>query len=310
MPPSSGDKQGLIKPPPLKTGDHVGIISPAGPVETSQVSFGINYLESKGFAVHLAPHVYDQDGYFAGNDRNRLSDLHAMFEDPEIKALFCTRGGYGTLRFLHEIDYALIRRHPKILVGYSDITALMMALYTQIGLVTFHGPMVARFASSPDNGLAHLTELLSGREPVIIRGEGGQTLFEGRASGPVVGGNLTVLCHLLGTPFFPPLDGAILFLEERGEAIYRIDRMLTHLAQAGKLSGLAGVVGGQFLDCGDVDAVNECIASRFTESDIPVMTGLPMGHGSLNLTIPIGIDAEMDTGQMTLKTVKPHVLEA
>ncbi len=309
MPPASGDKQGLIKPPPLKTGDHVGIISPAGPVQTSQIGFGINYLESKGFTVHLAAHIYDQKGYLAGNDVDRLRDFHAMFEEREIKAIFCTRGGYGTLRLLHKIDYALIRRHPKILVGYSDITALLMALHSQIGLVTFHGPMVARFASRPENTLGHLVELLSGKKPVTIRGEGGRVLSEGRASGPVVGGNLTLLCHLLGTPFFPSLDGAILFVEERGEALYRMDRMLTHLAQAGKLSGLAGVIGGQFLDCGDLDAVNDIIASRFTESDIPVMTGLPMGHGSLNLTIPIGIDAEMDTEQMTLKTLEPHVLE-
>lgn len=303
-----GKQQALIKPPALKAGDRVGIISPAGPIRQSELSFGIAHLESAGFTVHLAPHVYDQKDYLAGDDLDRLADFREMFADPEIRAVFCTRGGYGTLRLLDRIDYDTIRRHPKILVGYSDITALMMALCKRSGLVTFHGPMMARLPSKPEHALTHLYEILAGRQPVTIHGEDGHALIGGRAAGPVVGGNLTLLCHLLGTPFFPPLDRAILLLEDRGEALYRLDRMLTHLTQAGQLSNLVGVVGGQFLDCGPMTAVNDLIETTFSKHHIPVVTGFPVGHGSENMTLPMGIRAELDTGQMTLSTLEPHVV--
>jgi muramoyltetrapeptide carboxypeptidase len=206
------------------------------------------------------------------------------------------------------MDYDTIRRHPKILVGYSDITALMMALYRQSGLITFHGPMMARLPSKPEDALKQLYDLLGGKQPVTIHGKDGRALLEGRAQGPVVGGNLSLLCHMLGTPFFPRLDGAILLLEDKGEALYRLDRMLTHLMLAGQLSNLAGVVGGQFLDCGPINAVNGLIKTTFSKNHIPVVTGFPVGHGSENMTIPMGIRAELDTHQMTLSTLEPHVV--
>lgn len=308
MPTAHGKQQGLIKPPALKAGDHVGIISPAGPIRQPELSFGIAHLESAGFKVHLTPHIYDQKDYLAGDDLARSADFRAIFEDPEIRAVFCTRGGYGSLRLLDRIDYDTIRRYPKILVGYSDITALMMALYRQSGLVTFHGPMMARLPSRPAHALKQLFGLLGGEQPVTIHGKDAQALLEGRAQGPVVGGNLSLLCHLLGTPFFPRLEGAILLLEDKGEALYRLDRMLTHLMLAGQFSHLAGVVGGQFLDCGPMNAVNDLIKTTFSKNHIPVVTGFPVGHGSENMTIPMGIRAELDTRRMTLSTLEPHVV--
>ena len=301
-------KGALIKPPALRRGDGVGIVSPAGPVREAQLHDGLKHLESSGFEVHMAPHVYAKGEYLAGEDPLRLADLHAMFLSPEIKAIFCSRGGYGSLRLLDRLDYHLVRKHPKILVGFSDITALLMALYHQGGLVTFHGPMVVNLASIRSSSWTHLCGVLCENHPVTLRYKEGTVLSEGRGVGPLLGGNMSLICHLLGTPFFPSLKGAILCLEDRGEPSYRLDRMWTHLAQADQLQDLAGVVVGQYVDCGDMSAFHGQLEHRFAGTGIPVVTGFPMGHGSDNLAFPLGIQAELNTEQMTLRTLEPHLL--
>ena len=308
MPNSKPQKLPLIKPPRLQPGDLIGIISPAGPVDESELKPDLEWLESAGFRIHVAPHVYDRQGYLAGDDEARLSDLHAMFRDREIKAIICARGGYGTLRLLDRIDYDLIRENPKIIVGYSDITALLMAINKKTGLVTFHGPMVRGLSALHDSSRESLFKLLSSDQPVSFGPIAGNSLISGSATGPLMGGNLSLICYVVGTPFLPSLDGCILFIEDKGEPLYRIDRMLTHLLLAGQLKGIKGLIGGEFIDCGDPFAIDDLLNTAVSDLKIPLITGFPVGHGMANLTLPLGIPARLDTDSMTLSTLEPCVI--
>ena len=308
MPPSKPQRLPLIKPPRLQPGDLIGIISPAGPVEESELKPGLELLESSGFRIHVAPHVYDRQGYLAGDDEARLSDLHAMFRNTEIRAIFCARGGYGTLRLLDRVDYDLIRENPKIIVGYSDITALLMAINKKTGLVTFHGPMVRGFSSLHDSSRESLFNLISSDQPVSFSPVAGNSLISGRAAGTLMGGNLSLICYVVGTPFLPSLEGCILFIEDKGEPLYRIDRMLTHLSLAGQLKGIAGLIAGKFIECGDPSAVDNLLNTAASDLKIPLITGFPVGHGMTNLALPLGIPVRLDADSMTLSTLKPCVI--
>ncbi len=297
----------MIKPARLNPGDAVGIVSPAGPVERSQLEADLHFLRAKGFRVHVAPHVYDRRNYLAGSDRDRLRDFEEMFQNGDIKAVFCSRGGYGSMRLLDRMDYGLIRRNPKILVGYSDITALLSAVFKKTGLVTFHGPMVKGLSALPENTWQNLLQMISSREPASFDGETGYPLSGGKATGTLMGGNLSLLSMLAGTPFMPILSGCILFIEDRGEALYRIDRMLTHLALSGSFEGLRGLIAGRFVDRGAPAAVDELIRDRFEPMGIPIAAGFPLGHGPDNTTLPLGIPAQLDTDHMTLTLLEPAV---
>ena len=308
MPNSKPKRQPLIKPPGLRPGDLIGIISPAGLVEKSELKPDLELLESSGFRIHVAPHVYDRQGYLAGDDEARLSDLHDMFRDTEIRAIFCARGGYGTLRLLDKIDYDLIREHPKIIVGYSDITALLMAINKKTGLITFHGPMVRGFSSLQGSSRESLFKLISSDQPVSFSPVAGNSLISGSATGPLMGGNLSLICYVVGTPFLPSLDGCILFIEDKGEPLYRIDRMLTHLSLAGQLKRIAGLIGGEFMECGDPPAVDDLLNTAASDLKIPLITGFPVGHGMYNTALPLGIPARLDADSMTLSTMEPCVI--
>ena len=308
MPHSKPQRLPLIKPPRLRPGDLIGIISPAGPVDESELKPNLELLESSGFRIHIAPHVYDRHDYLAGDDEARLSDLHAMFRNTEIGAIFCARGGYGTLRLLDKIDYGLIREHPKIIVGYSDITALLMAITKKTGLVTFHGPMVRGLSSLHDSSRESLFKLISSDQPVSFSPIAGNPLISGRAAGLLIGGNLSLICYVVGTPFLPSLAGCILFIEDKGEPLYRIDRMLTHLSLAGQLKGIRGLIGGEFIECGDPSAVDDLLNTLVSDLGIPLITGFPVGHGMINLALPLGIPARLDADSMTLSTLEPCVI--
>ena len=298
----------MIKPSRLNHGDSIGIISPAGPVNRSHLKMDLHFLKTKGFKVHVAPHVYDRQEYLAGKDQDRLSDLQHMFQNPDINAIFCSRGGYGSLRLLDRIDYDLIRRNPKIFVGYSDITALLAAIFKKTGLVTFHGPMVRGLSSLPETTWRNLIRIITSEQPAAAGPMKGHPLSSGKAAGPIMGGNLSLICRLLGTPFMPNLAGCILFIEDRGEALYRVDRMLTHLALSGSIQGINGLIVGQFLDCGDPAAIDHLIKERFGFMNIPITAGFPLGHGTENTTLPLGILAEMDTDVMTLSFLESSVV--
>ena len=295
-------RQPVIIPKRLRKGDQIGVISPAGAVNISELLAGIELLESWGFSVKLGKHVSNTRGYLAGEDEERLEDLHAMFENPDIKAILCSRGGYGTMRLLPRIRYDLIGQHPKILVGFSDITALLLSLYAKTGLVTFHGPVVRGLGTGSQGNGESLLRMLTSEGPfeVDLGKDGAVIVPGGRVQGPLLGGNLSLLCHLTGTPFLHPLSGTILFVEEKGEALYRVDRMLTHLMLSGELDGLAGLVGGGFEECGDPSDIRSLFEEMFSEVTFPVVLGLPVGHGPRNVSLPIGMMAILDTERMSL----------
>ena len=295
-----------LLPARLVPGDTVGVIAPAGPVSGAETASGISLLAERGFVVREGRHLYRNHGYLAGDDRSRLEDLHEMFAAPAVKAVICARGGYGTMRLLERLDYGLVRANPKIFAGYSDITALLLAFYRKTGLVTFHGPMIRDCAGMGTGPMDGLLDLLQG-SAFRSRPLSGPAVREGTARGILLGGNLTMLCHLAGTPFMPSMDGCILFLEDRGEQLYRIDRMLTHLTLGGVLKGLAGLVGGMFTDCGDPEAIAGMLGE--VTAGIPVASGLAVGHGPFNMALPLGVCAELDTTRLTLTVTGNWVKE-
>jgi muramoyltetrapeptide carboxypeptidase len=287
-------------PPAVRPGDIIGIAAPASPVEREALGRGVRTLLDWGFSPRVSEALFAGEGYFAGPDDARARMLTALFLDPSVKAIICARGGYGSPRLLPLLDYEKIRQYPKPIVGFSDVTALLCALSERCGWVTFHGPMVATLAhSDAESREALYTSLLSGVPPVI-RPRDGTTLRTGVATGPLVGGNLSTLCHLLGTPYEPAWKDRILFIEDRGEPLYRIDRMLTHLKLAGCLDGLAGLVVGDFEGVERPGDVWQVVMSLVRGTGYPVAGGFPVGHGPSNRTLALGMPAVLDAGAPSL----------
>ncbi len=301
-------KTGILKPPRLLAGKTVGLIAPAGPVTQAELQPGIEFLASRGYGISLAKHLYTRQDYTAGSDEVRLLDLHTMFEDRDVGAIICARGGYGTLRMLDKVDYDVIRDNPKPIVGYSDITALLMAIHKRTGLITFHGSMVKDSFEGKSQNLTSVLALVSNAGPLRVSLEEGEVLRSGRAQGALLGGNLSLLCRLIGTPYLPSLNGALLFMEERGESLYRVDRMLTHLRLSGLLDDVGALMAGDFAECGDTASIKELLLESTGDLDIPVVTGMPVGHGAMNCAVPIGLRATIDTDTMTLTVSEPCVL--
>jgi muramoyltetrapeptide carboxypeptidase len=287
-------------PTRLKPGDCIGIVAPASPFEEAEFYAGIGVLENMGFRVRIPEGIFARSGYFAGSDAVRAAQVNAAFADSTVQAIICARGGYGSMQILPYLDYAVIHRHPKLLMGFSDITALLCALYQRSGLVSRHGPVVTTLASAGPETLESVFNALSLNEPPAVSLETGTTLSPGKASGPVICGNLTTLCHLVGTPFLPNLNGHILIIEDKGEKPYRIDRMLTQMSLAGVFDGLCGLGIGSFENCGEVEELYEIIARIFVPFHIPILAGFNIGHGPDNIAVPFGLEAFLDAGQHLL----------
>lgn len=301
------NEKSIIKPACLLPGDNIGVIAPAGPVKEVDLKAGIGLLESAGYHVMTSPGLYKKNRYLAGDDDTRLADFNAMIEDRNIKAIICARGGYGTPRIIDKIDFELIRENPKIIIGYSDITALLLALYKRSGLICFHGPMVRDLNKDDGRNFHFLNRILSIPEPFNVDLSESRVLVQGRAEGTILGGNLSLLASLAGTPYMPSLEGSILLIEDRGEPVYRVDRMLNQLRLGNFLANISGVLLGEFKECGDSDEIERLVADFFRESDIPVVAGFPAGHGDKNITIPIGVSAEVDTSKRRLTFPEPYV---
>jgi muramoyltetrapeptide carboxypeptidase len=317
----------LVRPRRLSPGQTIGLVAPSSPPnEPEHCRFAIEVLESLGFRVRPGAHLFDRDGYFAGADAGRAADLNAMFADDTVDAVWCVRGGYGASRILPMLDYDRMRRAPKALIGYSDITALHMAIHTQAGLVSFHGPVPWR-AFTP-YALGELRRVLCeaaapvrlGAPPPFERAEGRldrdnrvTTLVPGTARGPLLGGNLCLMAHLAGTPYAPDLRGAILFLEDVDEPYYRIDRFLTQLWLSGRLAGVAGVAFGKFTRCEPSASfvqnrvLEDILAERCRALGVPAAAGLMIGHVDDQTTLPIGCLAELDADAGTLTLLEPGV---
>lgn len=297
----------ILKPPVPSRGDRVGVVAPAGPVSVEKILPGIQRLESLGWTVVPGPHLYNTGKLTAGTDEERLRDLHAMFADPGIRGIFCARGGYGSLRLLPLLDMDLIRSSPKVFMGCSDITALLMGIHAATGLVSFHGPVVRGLAEDPEGNLDVFLGWAAdpATPPSVDLGGTCRVLRPGTGSGPVLGGNLSLVTHLLGTGHMPDVSGALLFLEDVNEPLYRIDRMLTHLRLAGVFERISGFLAGDFGGSEISLEVDELLVDCVGSLDMPVIGGFPVGHGRKNLPVPVGLEARLDTDRMTLSYQEP-----
>ena len=284
----------------LARGDRVGVVATGFAVRPKALDAGLTWLSRRGLVPVPGPHVLSIDGYLAGDDRARAYDLDVALRDPELAAIWFARGGYGTARILDRIDLARLVRAPKLLVGYSDLTALFSALLARTSTVCLHAPFVAELGDPAAFHAASLNAGLAGRvtrRRVLAR----DVLRAGRARGRLVGGNLTVLCHLLGTRYMPDLRGSVLFLEETGEEAYRIDRLLQHLRMSGAMAGVRGVLLGSFNVPptarefpGDRELA-VVLRDHLLPLNVPVVTGVPSGHGRGKWTLPLGGTASFDT---------------
>ncbi len=316
----------IIKPPRLSLGDTIGIIAPASaPPDPKAIDQSVAVLEKLGFKTLLAPKVRNRLGYLAGTDRERAGDLMKMFTSKKVRAIICVRGGYGTARLLPRLDYEAIRKVPKIFIGYSDITSLHAAMFIKSGLVTFHGPMLNSDFIHPDMPKftldSFLRTLTLAEAPGSIsqgyQGPPARILRKGRARGRLIGGNLTLLCAAMGTPFQPSFDDSILFFEDLSEVPYRFDRMLTQLLNAGALNKVKGVAVGINADCDDPKAkeskehrqtLEEVLKERLLPLKIPTVMDLPFGHIPHNATLPFGIQATLDAHSGALIIEEPAVV--
>ncbi len=289
----------IIKGYRLQANQAVGIIAPASPVNQSEISEGLKLLESFPLKIKQGEHIFDRLNYLAGSDNDRVSDLHQMFSDPEVKAIFCARGGYGSARLLNKIDFDLIRKNPKIIVGFSDLTALLLAIYNKSGLITIHGPTLADLPKNKN--WEHLSRLITASHRPQIFFKQGRIINKGKAKGILLGGNLSTICSLLDTPFLPSFEGVILFLEEKGESPYKLDRMLTQLLLSGRIDRLSALIIGQIEDCGEMEIMNSMLQERLRRLTIPVVAGLPVGHGNENISLPLGLPAVLNTERMLLE---------
>ncbi len=277
----------MLRAPPLSSGDVVRIVAPAGPFDPESLERGLAVLRNRfGLRPRMRSDLGARRGYLAGDDARRMAEWSEAVADPEARAIWCARGGYGAMRILADLEIAGLLRSPKLVIGFSDVTAIHARL-NQAGLVTVHGPVVTQVGRLPEDALAPLEALLFGRALEGYPGTG--VIRPGRASGPLLGGSLTLLAHLCGTPHLPAFAGAVLFLEDVGEKPYRLDRYLTQLRLAGQLEGLAGVAVGQITTCDEPGQSGiEVVRAEVARLGIPAVEGIPSGHEDRNLPLPLG----------------------
>lgn len=304
----------MQKPKALSTGDTIGIVAPASPSNVRRIQSIQQQLRSLGYRVKFGRSCYENHGYLAGSDELRAEDINNMFRDHEIQGIICLRGGYGTMRILHSLDLDLIKANPKIFVGYSDITFLHIVMNQMCHLVTFHGPMAATEISKSLDAFTKDSFLRTISIPEAIGvvenpiGEKIICLVEGEAKGTIVGGNLALVTATLGTPYEIDTRGKLLFLEDIGEAPYRIDRMLMQLALAGKFTDAAGIILGNFHDC-DLPKGEESLSfievlqEIIVPYDKPTIYNLQVGHCTPMITLPLGVEAVLKAteGKLVIK---------
>ncbi len=311
----------LIKPERIRPGDKVGLVNPAtAAFESEPIEIMIEALESLGLDVVLGNNYYNRHGYFAGTDADRANDINTLFRDSGIRMIYA-RGGWGSARVLPLLDFDAIRSNPKVLLGYSDATALLTGVHAKTGLVTFHGPnplntfSAAYFRRVVMNGeqvtMINPTDIT---EDTLVQTENRiQTINRGKATGRILGGNLTVLTAIMGSSYLPDWDNSILFLEDVNEAVYRVDRMLTELSLAGVLSKLKGFVFGRCTDCKPDNSygsltLEQVLAEHIEPLGIPAFSGSMIGHIDQQFTIPLGIDVEIDANAGSIRMLEAGVI--
>jgi muramoyltetrapeptide carboxypeptidase len=298
---------------PLRPNDLIAVVAPgSAPASTEQLEAGIARLRARGYRVETARSAFDPTGYLCGSDEDRLAEFNGFLRRPDVAALFCARGGYGSLRLLPHIDYEAALRHPKLVVGYSDITALHLALYHRSGLAGLSGPMVAVEWGDLDPASEKLFwDLASGATPEPLLGPAGehlQPVRAGSAEGTLLGGNLSVLNRLIGTPYLPPLDGKLLFLEEVGEEPYRLDGLFAQLRLTGILDGLGGLILGGFTEWEPAHdrpsrTLDEVFDDYLADLPYPVARGLVYGHFPVKNSVPVGVAARLEVSSQAASLV-------
>ncbi len=303
----------------IEDGCTIGVVSPAFIPDRERVIAGVKYLQNRTYNIRAGENLNKECGYFAGKEEERLDDLHDMYTDTEVRMIICTRGGWGGLRMIDRIGYNLVAENPKPLVGYSDITTLQLAIYRMTGVPSISGPMVG-------------VEMGKGIDPFTEKHFWGQILNKnleykfmwgstktvelrsGRTDGILLGGCLSMVCSMLGTPFCPDFTDSILFIEDVGEKPYKIDRYLAQLRQAGVFNKIRGLILGDFLDCkadeGETSfSVDEIIREYFSQVKFPVIYRFPYGHGDVKFSMPIGVHAQLDTRRESLTLANPFYAE-
>jgi muramoyltetrapeptide carboxypeptidase len=317
-------KKKIMKPKRLQAGDTLGVIAPSSAIPEHVIEKALENLTNLGFKLKLGKNVRASNGYLAGTDEQRVEDLHWAFNDPEVDAVWCIRGGYGATRILPMIDFKIIKKNPKIFIGYSDITALHIAIFQKTGLVTFHGPVGT--SEYTDFTKPNVWDLLTKPTPQYLLKHSEENLKNesnlfkpavitaGKCQGQLIGGNLSLLSAMDGTPYaLKNLKGKILFIEDIDERPYRVDRMLTQMLQTHDLKQLAGIALGIFEGCNPkVDenslTLMECFKDRLGNLGIPVIYGLSFGHIKNQFTLPVGIEAFLDTEAGTINLLEAAVL--
>ncbi len=292
-------KKSLI-PSRLAPGATIGIAAPASPFDPTRLQRGADILKEMGFRVVMSEIIFKKKGYLAGSDQQRAMHLNQLFADDSIDAIVCARGGYGALRLLPLIDFETIKNHPKLCVGFSDITGILSSLYSKCGLVTVHGPMATTLDELSPDDIDRMKALFYTGKMADVVPEKAVTINSGCVTAPITGGNLATLNHLTGTPYEADFAGHILFLEDVGESLYKIDRMLMQMKLAGCFDGITGVMLGTFEQCGRIEAVHELMARFFSEFNIPVLAGFDSGHGKRNGVLPLGLRATIDADRQRL----------
>ena len=306
----------------LQPGDTIGMITPGSYISDESLEKAVNNALKLGFKVKMGKHIRARRGFNAGTDQQRLDDLHLMFSDDTVGGIWCARGGYGCSRLLPFIDYKLISRNPKALIGYSDVTALLNAIYHKTGLIGFHGPVGAS-ELTPYTETQFRAVVMEGKAPYAIplsednmeKEDGAYrtyTIKTGKAKGILIGGNLSLLAALAGTEYLPDAKGKLVFMEDIGEKPYRIDRMLTQLRQAWGLNQAAGIAMGIYADCQPREgepslSLEETVRDRTENLDIPAIYGLSFGHIDDQCTLPVGIEAELDVEEQRLTLLEAAV---
>jgi muramoyltetrapeptide carboxypeptidase len=321
---SDGPNSDVMKPKRLKEGDVVGLISPSGATFfPDRAEIAREGLAAFGLEARFGKHLLDRYGYLGGEDEDRAADINGFFADPEVRAVFSLRGGWGCNRLLPYLDYELIRKNPKIVMGLSDITGLLLGLHAKTGLVTFHGPTAG--SSWNEFSVDHARRLLFDGAAMTLRNKETDddrlvqttnrvlTITSGKARGRLIGGNLTVLTTLMGSDYLPDFSDCILFVEDVREEVYRIDRMLTQLALAGVLQQIKGFIFGRCTDCepsrryGSL-TLPEVLDDHIAPLGVPAWYGSMIGHIRHNFTVPLGIEAEIDADTGTIRLLEPAVV--
>lgn len=293
-------RDGLQVPKRLQPGSTIGVAAPAGPFDRERFSDGLKVLETAGFQIYAPADLFKSQRHLAGSDQHRAETVNRLFADPDIDAIICARGGFGSMRILPHLDFGLIGANPKVFIGFSDASVLLNILYSRCRMVTFHGPVVTTLAGDQRKTVDALLHAVTQTDPLTVTAADGLTIQTGKTTAAVCGGNLATLCHLIGTPFEPQYRDHILFLEDCNEAAYSIDRMISQMRLAGNLDGIAGLILGTFEGCGPLEEILAIVGDSGIPSSVPILAGFEAGHGAVNTTLPLGVPACLDANARTL----------